>query len=613
MQTSRLLTLNMNSNTSGGTAVAGPLNDIGDAAINDAHGFAEVTLNMLRDWMGQNSIDDRGFSIRSRVHYGRQYENAFWDGVQMTYGDGRSTFHPLSGDIDVVSHEINHGYTEFHSSLIYSGMSGGMNESFSDVAGTVAEYYSEGEGADWDLGRDIFRGDQALRYMCDPRQDGRSINHASQYRNGMDVHFSSGVGNRAFCLSARRLATGSPDGTPTVESVKRAGQVWYAANASYWTRSSTFTQACQGVMDAAAALGLSEAEREAIAQSWSDVGVFCGGAPEPIQCDETFTAETGTLTSPNYSNAYPNNFRRTWCIQPASGRPATLRFDALNTEAGYDFVDIKDANGAQLSSNSGTSTPADSTSTILVVKFTSDGSGTRAGWSASWTTGGTENQGPTVSITEPASPATVTGDVVVAASAADPDGSVARVRFELPDGTSVDDHSAPYEVAWDSSSVADGGNYQIRATAYDNLGAPSDPATAAVSISNGAACVGASFSAADLPISIPDNSSTGISSSLEVSGPGSIGAMTLSLDISHTWRGDLVVTLLSPSGTSYSISAREGGSAENITLTDHAVTAFDGQAASGTWRLTVQDLAYADIGVLDSWSLAIQGDCSVQP
>ena len=134
MDTARLRTTNMNHGTSGqGTIVVGPLNPIGDAPINDAHGFAEVTLNMLTDWQGFNSIDNAGFIIKSRVHHDFFFENAFWDGTQMTYGDGFSTFFALSGDVDVVAHEINHGFTTFHSDLIYEKESGGMNESFSDI------------------------------------------------------------------------------------------------------------------------------------------------------------------------------------------------------------------------------------------------------------------------------------------------------------------------------------------------------------------------------------------------------------------------------------------------------------------------------------------------
>lgn len=307
-ETAKLVTTDMNNSTSGsGTVVVGPLDDFGDAPINDAHGFAEVTLNMMLDWTGHNSIDDNGFVIRSRVHYGTNYENAFWDGTQMTYGDGASFFYPLSGDVDVVAHEINHGFTTFHSNLIYSQQSGGLNESFSDIAGTMAEFYNEGAAADWDLGADIFQqANGALRFMCDPTADGNSIDHFSDYTNGLDVHFSSGISNKAFCRSARRLATGDPDGTATPDSVRRAGEAWFEANASYWTTGTSFEQGCQGTIDAATALGFTVDEIAAISDSWNDVGVFCTG-PAPILCDETSTAESGTITSPNHPAQYPNN------------------------------------------------------------------------------------------------------------------------------------------------------------------------------------------------------------------------------------------------------------------------------------------------------------------
>jgi Zn-dependent metalloprotease len=290
MNTARLVTTNMNGSTSGsGTIVTGPLDPIGDAPINDAHGFAEVTLNMLQEWYGHNSIDDAGFVIRSRVHYGVNYENAFWDGAQMTYGDGASLFYPLSGDVDVVSHEINHGFTTFHSNLIYASQSGGLNESFSDIAGTIAEFFIEGEAADWDLGRDIFQADAALRFMCDPPADGVSVGHFDDYVEGMDVHYSSGISNKAFCLTARRLASGDPNGTATQASVRRAGEAWYEANASFWTEGSTFAQGCQGVVGAANALGFSADEVAAITASWADVGVACDGSepppPPPGSCE----------------------------------------------------------------------------------------------------------------------------------------------------------------------------------------------------------------------------------------------------------------------------------------------------------------------------------------
>jgi hypothetical protein len=204
----------------------------------------------------------------------------------------------------------------------------------------------------------------------------------------MDVHFSSGVMNKAFCRTVRRLASGSPTGPATAAAVRRAGQAWYEANDNFWTTSSNFVSACQGVVAAANALGFSSTERAAITQSWADVGVVCDGSPQPIQCDQTFTASSGTVTSPNFPNNYPNNFSRTYCIQPSGGAAATLTFTAFNTEAGFDFVRIRNASGTQLSNTSGTTAPAPATSTLIAITFTTDASVVRTGWSASWTTGG---------------------------------------------------------------------------------------------------------------------------------------------------------------------------------------------------------------------------------
>lgn len=611
MQTAKLLTVNMNNSQSGtGTIVTGPLNPIGDAAINDAHGFAELTLNMLQNWFGYNSIDNAGFVIKSRVHYGTNYENAFWDGTQMTYGDGASTFYALSGDIDVVSHEIHHGFTTKHSNLTYSGMSGGLNESFSDIAGTAAEFFAEGAGADWDVGADIFKSaNGALRYMCTPSQDGASIDHASQYTNGMDVHYSSGVSNRAFCRAAKRLASGSPTGTATPDSVRRAAKAWFEANDNYWTTSTTFTQGCQGVIDAAAALGYSAAEITALRESWADTGVFCGGAAEPAPtCNQTLTAASGTITSQNYPANYPNNVNHTICIQP--GAAATLTFSAFATEQGYDFVTIRDANGVQLSKTSGTTKPANATSTKLFVTFTSDSSVVATGWSASWSTGATTNQAPTVSLTSPANGATVSGTVTVSATAADADGTVAKVIFGLPNGTSVEDTTSPYSISWNTTNVADGANKTVTAKAVDNLGAQSASASRTVTVANGASCIGGTFNASGLPLAIPDNNATGITSNLVLSGAGNVGSLTFSMNASHTYQGDVKVTLVGPDGTQHVVHNRTGGSADNVVYGNVAITTFNGKAAAGTWMLKVQDLASADTGTLNSWSLNVTGNCS---
>lgn len=275
LTTDRLKTLNLANGTGAGTEVTGTLQSIGDAPINDAHGFAEITLNFLRDWMGRDSIDDHGFQIKSRVHYSTNYENAFWNGTQMTYGDGKNRFYPLSGALDVCAHEIDHGFTAKHSNLRYSGQSGGLNEGFSDIAGKTAEFYYR-ENPNWDLGGDVFKqANAALRYMCDPKKDGRSIDNAAQFTSSMDPHYSSGVPNKSFCLASKRMSSGSPTGTATKDGVKRTAQAYFLANAQYWTTGTTYVQGCQGVMDAARAMSYTETELAALKQSWADVGVAC--------------------------------------------------------------------------------------------------------------------------------------------------------------------------------------------------------------------------------------------------------------------------------------------------------------------------------------------------
>jgi Zn-dependent metalloprotease len=144
--------------------------------LNDAHYFGGVVFNMYSDWFNTAPLS---FQLTMRVHYSRNYENAFWNGKAMTFGDGASRFFPLVS-LDVSAHEVSHGVTEQNSGLIYSGQSGGINEAFSDMAGEAAEYFMQGTN-DWLVGAQIFKANGALRYMDNPPKDGRSIGHASDY------------------------------------------------------------------------------------------------------------------------------------------------------------------------------------------------------------------------------------------------------------------------------------------------------------------------------------------------------------------------------------------------------------------------------------------------
>jgi vibriolysin len=271
--------------------VRGPLDPIGDAPINDAHGYTEITLNMMRDWMGYESLDGNGYVVKSLVHYDKDWDNAHWDGEYVAYGDGAEIFYPASGSLDVVAHEMNHGFTEFHSNLVYDNQSGGLNESFSDIAGTIAEFYEEGDAADWTFGEDTNIAEGAAdRWLCDPDMNGHSIGDFADYDDGVDVHDSSGIPNRAFCLAVGRYkAVG--DGADTITSVREIGRIWYAANAAYWTSGTTFVEACRGTVDAARALGFTGEAVEALAASWADVGVECDSSA--FVCDDDGSCDAG--------------------------------------------------------------------------------------------------------------------------------------------------------------------------------------------------------------------------------------------------------------------------------------------------------------------------------
>ena len=216
------------------------------APINDAYYFGGVVFDLYSTWMNTAPLS---FQLKMKVHYSRSYENAYWDGSAMVFGDGKNTFYPLVS-LDVSAHEVSHGYTEQNSGLIYSGQSGGMNEAFSDIAGEAAENFMNGTN-DFLVGAQIFKAPSgALRYMANPPQDGRSIGSANDYTSGLDVHYSSGVFNKAFYLLA----------TTSGWNVEKAFKAFASANRDYWTPSSNFVSGAQGVRDAAADLGYNTAD-----------------------------------------------------------------------------------------------------------------------------------------------------------------------------------------------------------------------------------------------------------------------------------------------------------------------------------------------------------------
>ena len=291
-----------------------PINT-GDNAIDAAHNYAYATYDYYFNNHGRDSIDAGGMTLISRVHYDRNYNNAFWDGTQMTYGDGDGVnFIPLSQDADVVAHELTHGVTERSSGLIYAGESGALNEAWSDIFGAMVDKQEGATGADiWLLGEDIYTpnipGD-ALRNMADPASLGdpdyypdRNYPGAcspSRTNDYCGVHSNSGIANLAFVLL---VDGGTHPHNKTSINVPGIGHdaaadIFYAANVSCMTSGSTFAAARYCTADVH---GGSYAV--AVHAAWEAVGVTNDPPPppnDPIALGDGVTlvgqdADTGNL------------------------------------------------------------------------------------------------------------------------------------------------------------------------------------------------------------------------------------------------------------------------------------------------------------------------------
>ncbi len=247
----------------------------------DAHLGMSLTFDYYKNIHGRNGIYNDGKGAYSRVHYGRNYNNAFWsDSCKcMTYGDGDgSTFTPLVA-IDVAGHEMSHGVTSASANLQYSGEPGGLNEGTSDIFGTCVEFYANNpsDPPDWLIGETIYtpsKSGDALRYMNDPTKDGRSIDNYRNYTSGLDVHYSSGIANNFFYL----LANGGTNRTSGIAvsgiGIAKAERIWYVALTGYMAATTSFAGARVACINAVTQLfGASSVEAQRVKDAWTAVGV----------------------------------------------------------------------------------------------------------------------------------------------------------------------------------------------------------------------------------------------------------------------------------------------------------------------------------------------------
>ncbi len=381
----------------------------GQAAGVDAHYYANLVDDFYSDVFARNSIDDQGMQIQSFVHFGENYCNAFWNGAYMTYGDGDGdTCKSLSGGLDVDGHELTHGVTDFTSNLIYENESGALNEAFSDMMANTIEFYAEANGLDpevepdWLIGEDVVDTPSdptpGFRNMADPQQDG-DPSHVSQAYTGDEdnggVHTNSGIPNHAYYLTVNGgqnasctsndyhdvLLTGK-DCAVNVPAIRldTARQVYYEAFTGL-TEYANFCDARNATI--ATAKSVSKSWR-AVGAAWNAVGVHkgcSGGTPPPPPCVSNPNA-TLPIESPH---PYGNNGDCTWTYD--NGEPGfAFHFSLLNTEAGYDYVYIKDADGNVLATYDGDNTSAGGVSTPCIptssgtIQLVSDGGVTAPGF-----------------------------------------------------------------------------------------------------------------------------------------------------------------------------------------------------------------------------------------
>ncbi|MGX1760162.1 M4 family metallopeptidase [Streptomyces lydicus] len=256
----------------------------------DAHYGAAETWDYYKKVHGRNGIKGDGKGATSRVHYGKNYVNAFWDDscFCMSYGDGEGDKAPLTA-LDVAAHEMSHGVTAATANLTYSGESGGLNEGTSDIFGTSVEFYAKNDKdpGDYLIGEKInINGDgKPLRYMDKPSKDGQSKDFWDSSTGGLDPHYSSGVANHFFYLlsegSGPKEIGGVKYDSPTKDDKKvegigrdKAEKIWFKALTEYMTSNTDYKAAREATVKAATDLyKAGSPEVKGVEAAWDGVAV----------------------------------------------------------------------------------------------------------------------------------------------------------------------------------------------------------------------------------------------------------------------------------------------------------------------------------------------------
>lgn len=283
----------------------------GAGAAVDAHTYAGAVFDYYKKVHARNAIDGAGGAMLSTAHFGQAYDNAFWDGTGMSYGDGGQLFRPLSAGLDVVAHEFTHGVTEKTSNLRYQGQSGALNEAVSDIFGVFIEHsLKPDETKNWTMGENIAKQAGLLRDFKNPsagQQPANMKNYVNTQQDNGGVHINSGIINNAAYLMT--MGGTNPVSTTNVKfgiGWEKSEKLWYRANTKYFITSTNFAQAAQGVMQAAKDVALTENEQNIVDCAFKAVGIVQGACattivdpkviPLPTQPGTDPTDGTGTST-----------------------------------------------------------------------------------------------------------------------------------------------------------------------------------------------------------------------------------------------------------------------------------------------------------------------------
>lgn len=364
-------TYDMNTGTNYGSAVNFTDNDNNwttaehsankDNGALDAHWGAEKTYDYWTAKHGRNSFNGSGAAINSYVHYSSNYDNAFWDGSRMTYGDGSGTYFDILTSLDVAAHEIGHAVCTYTANLAYQRESGAMNEGFSDIWGAAVEFYAAPTKSPWLIGEDIERrsGHAALRSMSNPKSEGQPDTYGGTYWKNPNcgtptqsndycgVHTNSGVLNHWFyILTLGKSGTNDIGSSYNVTGIgmDKAAKIAYRLESVYLSANSTFANArTYGIQAATDLYGAASPEVIATTNAFYAVGIgaaYSDGGGDPTTC-------TTTIASFPYGEGFENTL------------------GAWSQGSGDDFDWIVNSNGTP-SSNTGPSAAAQGTYYVYV-------------------------------------------------------------------------------------------------------------------------------------------------------------------------------------------------------------------------------------------------------